>query len=83
MDSFAQIGSLISNDREERVGTICITEKLNSKSILEKYEESERILNEENLELKETVTQLRAQLEESEKKKKELTATNNKLAHRL
>lgn len=52
MDSFAQIGSLISNDREERVGTICITEKLNSKSILEKYEESERILNEENLELK-------------------------------
>jgi hypothetical protein len=83
MDSFAQIGSLISNDREERVGTICITEKLNSKSILEKYEESERFLNEENLELKETVTQLRAQLEESEKKKKELSAANNKLAHRL
>ena len=83
MDSFAQIGSLISNDQEERVGTICITEKLNSKSILEKYEESERLLNEENSELKETVTQLRVQLEESEKKKKELSLANHKLAHRL
>lgn len=83
MDSFAQIGSLISNDREERTETICNTEKLNSRSILEKYEESERLLNEENLELKETVAHLRTELQESEKKRKELLAVNSKLAHRL
>jgi hypothetical protein len=96
MDSFAQIGSLISNndslgdrlgdyehDPHLENGTIVITEKLNSRSILEKYEESERLLNEENIELKEEVSQLRLSLAESEKKRKELSAMNSKLASRL
>lgn len=70
LDSCAPIGSLISNSdnvsKNERLRDalppvdtqIFITEKINSRSILEKFEESERLLNEENLQLKEAVERL-------------------------
>ena len=64
LDSLDQIGSLVTNncdrpthptDREYPFTseTIAITEKVNSQSVLERFEESERLLNDENMRLKE------------------------------
>lgn len=80
LESYAQIGSLVSNQGS---ATIVITEKLNSRSILEKFEESERILNEENLQLKEEVVQLKQDLQEAERKLMEANAMGRKLSDRL
>lgn len=99
LDSYAQVGSLISHesnsntDRNSRPPTdrdlpyneetIIITEKYLSKSMIEKFEENERLLQEENSELKETVAALSGRVGELEKKRGELEGLNRKLADRL